>query len=62
VARELLAVDEAGLVEGAQVGDQVAVGHVQLAFEILKRPWVHPRGEQRHDRQPAFFVDDLVEL
>jgi hypothetical protein len=62
VASEFLAADELGFLQGAEVGDEVAVGHVQLAFKVLKRPRLDPRSEQRHDGEAAFFVDEFIEL
>ena len=51
----------AGFEEGAEVGDEVAVAHFQFGFEILEGP-VGTRGQQGHDGETPFFVDDFVEL
>ena len=49
------------LIERSQVGNEVAIAHAQLAFEILKAPGT-PRRQQSHDRKSTFFVDHAVEL
>lgn len=53
--------DVTGGAKGAQVGDEIAVAHAELGFEILEGPFA-PRGEQRHDGEAALFVDELVDL
>jgi hypothetical protein len=53
--------DQAGVVQGAQMRDQIAIAHLQLRFQILKGP-ARAGGKQGHDPEPALFVDGLVEL
>ena len=48
-------------VQGAQMGDEVAVAEAQFGLEVGERP-THARGQQRHDGESAAFVDDLVDL
>ena len=49
------------LLQGADVGGEIAVGHVQQAAQL--REGEFGSGSQcRHDRQPPFFMDHSVEL
>src|SRR5688572_21528562 len=41
--------------------DQVAIAHLQLCLQILKRP-TRPRRQQGHDAQPTALVDDSIEF
>jgi hypothetical protein len=43
------------------MGDEIAIAHAELGFEILEGP-LPTCGEQRHDGEAALFVDELVDL
>ncbi len=47
--------------ERAHVGDEIAIAHAELGFEILKSPF-RAGGEQCHDGKPTLLMNELVEL
>ena len=49
------------LLQGADMGGEVAVGHGQCVTQFGERQF-RRGGEHGHDGQPAFLVDDTVEL
>src|SRR3954471_16912736 len=46
---------EPGVMQRAQVRDEIAVAHVQFGLEILKSP-ARAGGEQRHNAEAAFLM------
>src|SRR5207302_8586860 len=48
-------------VQSPQMSDEIAIAHVELGFEILKRPG-HPRRQQGHDGKSTFLVNRFVEF
>ena len=52
--------DVTGLMQRAQMGDEVAVAHFEFGLEVLKRP-MGARGKQGHDGEPSLFMDEFVE-
>ena len=62
IAGEFLPGDELGLFQGPQVGDEIAVAHVELRLEVLERPRLHAGSEQRHDGEPPLLVDGPIQL
>ena len=53
--------DIPGFVERSQVGNQVAVTHLQLRLQILESPF-RPCSQQRHDGQATTLMDYFVQL
>ena len=62
LAGEFLGVDEIDFFESSQVGDEIAIRHIELGLEILEWPRFHARGEQRHDGESPFLVNGFIEL
>src|ERR1700683_2358638 len=52
--------DITGLMQGAQMGDEIAVAHLEFGLEILEGP-VRARGEQTHDGKSSLFMDHFIE-
>ena len=51
----------AGLLKGADMGCEIAVGHTQPIAQLGERHF-RRGGEHGHDRQPPLLVDDTIEL
>ena len=62
VTGEFFTLDEFDFFECPEVGDEIAIGHVELGLEVLKWPGLRAGCEQRHDGQAPFLVDGPIQL